>query len=165
MDNTPEGSDSVGRLMALKRHETPPPGYFRGFSARVIARIEQEEMARAQPWWSRIGGLLDWRPALLGANALIVAGIGLIAGAAVLIHNSRPDRAARNPGQPFAPVGAGLGLIDTEPAGPLAPQIRYPAGLRYQIQFLPADSNQIPAGLFGQPQLPVMPVGWSGWQQ
>ena len=164
MENAPEESDLVRRLVALKRHETPPPGYFRGFSARVIARIEHDESARSQPWWGRLGRLMEGRPALLGANALIMAGLGLLAGAAVFTHNSRPDRSARRVGQDFSPLGAGLGLGDSGSTTLLTHQPRFPAGLRYQLQIIPVDSNQVPSGLFGRPQFPVMPAGLSGWQ-
>ena len=161
MDKIPDESDAIRRIVALKRYETPPPGYFRGFSSRVIAQIEREERDGSQPWWSRLGSFLQWRPALPGANALIVAGLGLLAGAAVFIQKSRPGRAVPRLGQgDFAQTSAGVDLhIPASPANLVGDQPIVPYGLRYQIQIIAADSNQIPTGLFGQPQFPILPVG------
>jgi hypothetical protein len=68
----------IQQLLALKRHEQPPPGYYNTFSAKVIARIESQQLAAAVPWWQRWLSPLSWRHGLIGANALIVAGVGLL---------------------------------------------------------------------------------------
>ena len=73
MEDDPKDFETVRRLMALKRHETPPPGYFRDFSSRVVERIEREEAARPRPWWNRLGEFAVWRPAILGANGRLDA--------------------------------------------------------------------------------------------
>jgi hypothetical protein len=71
------------RLLALKRHETPPPGYWDRFSDRVMARIEAGQAHRSQSWWSRFGLRLTWQNGVLGANLATAAG-ALILGACVL---------------------------------------------------------------------------------
>ncbi len=50
----PEDFEALLRLLALKRHERPPPGFFNDFSDRVMSRIAQEEEMRARSWWDRL---------------------------------------------------------------------------------------------------------------
>ena len=171
MEDKPEDFETVRRLLALKRHETPPPGYFRDFSSRVVARIEREEAAKPRPWWTRLGEFATWRPAILGANALIVAGLGLLAVTGIYVRNSKAGTAANNRREPFAPPAtAGVSLDPWTPASPLAPHVAYDRplrteGVRYQLQFVPLDpvqiSNQFPASIIGPPSLPVMRVSWN----
>jgi hypothetical protein len=86
MNPEPENFERLRRLLIVKRHEQPPPGFFEGFSRRVIARLEAGEtgeVARAGLWrvlWPGdwLGGFwdaLERRPALAGAFGLSVGGL------------------------------------------------------------------------------------------
>ena len=48
-----EPSKRLQQLLRLKRHETPPPGYFNEFSDTVLDRIRALESERAIPKWRR----------------------------------------------------------------------------------------------------------------
>src|SRR5688572_7697175 len=76
MNSPSDNSDAVQKILRLKRHEQPPPGYFNQFSGRVIARIERGEACTS--WWERFG--FDMRPALAAATgvfacALVIYGV------------------------------------------------------------------------------------------
>src|SRR5205823_15124837 len=85
-----ENFDQLRRLLVLKRHEQPPPGYFHHFSGRVMARIEAGERAEDSsslerflweaPWLQRFWTALEAKPVFAGALgvaacAMILAGI------------------------------------------------------------------------------------------
>lgn len=75
-----ENFEALRRLLALKRHEQPPPGFFSSFRRQVIARIEAEEALHAQgvfarwlgryKWVNRLWGMLEGQPAMAGALGL-----------------------------------------------------------------------------------------------
>ena len=82
--------EPLRRLLALKRHEVPPPGYFNGFSKQVIARIQAGERPETQgfverllgeaPWLQRLWAALEAKPVVAGACtvaacALLVGGV------------------------------------------------------------------------------------------
>jgi hypothetical protein len=90
MNPDPADFDALRRLLALKRHEQPPPGYFNRFSSQVIARIKAGE--RGEPasvlerlfgkanWWQRLWAGLESKPGFAGAFgaavcALVISGI------------------------------------------------------------------------------------------
>lgn len=62
----------VPALLALKRYEVPPPGYFSTFAAKVIARIEAGDPLTELSWWRRLLLILAARPSLASGFALIV---------------------------------------------------------------------------------------------
>ena len=53
MNENENNFESLRRLLALKRHEMPPPGYFNNFSSQVVHRIRAGE-PEAQPAGWRI---------------------------------------------------------------------------------------------------------------
>ena len=81
--NDSENFEQLRRLLALKRYEQPPPGYFDRLSREVIARIkagEPGESAGAMNWLSRFRAAFETKPLLAGAFgtavcALLVSGI------------------------------------------------------------------------------------------
>ncbi len=93
-----ENFESLRRLLALKRHEIPPPGYFHNFSSEVISRIRlgehrSKDAMQEMPWYLRFIQIFDAKPALAGAFAsalclLLVFGI---------VNAERPDMSASQP--------------------------------------------------------------------
>src|SRR3954462_11112418 len=74
MNPEPQNFDQLCKLLALKRHEVPPPRYFNDFSGSVIARLHQplpEELS----WWQRLGLDFDLRPALMCGVGVLVCGM------------------------------------------------------------------------------------------
>lgn len=63
--------EQVARLLALKRHETPPPGYFVGFSAKVTARIVAAGLQPRRAWWERGIEAVLGRPLYAGFGGLV----------------------------------------------------------------------------------------------
>jgi hypothetical protein len=154
----PEDFAELRRLLALKRHETPPPGYFSGFSDRVIARIEREDRNRPQPWWQRWLSLAGWSPRLVGTNLALLGGLGLL-GFSAWRYNA----------QPAGPTGVAASnrsrmiVADTElqtggVSLPMGTARSFSAGLRYGPPASP-ESNSIPSGLFTPYEIAV-PVGF-----
>lgn len=89
MASSPDKSESLRRLLALKRHETPPPGFFDQLPRAVRARLEAQP--EAVGWWT---GLLAWlrlewsfKPALAGAMLAAAAGLYVVE---VIQHPASP---------------------------------------------------------------------------
>jgi hypothetical protein len=91
-----ENFDQLCRLMALKRHEVPPPGYFHNFSREVIVRIKAGEVGGevGSTWWilqgswlRRVWSIFEARPVLAGGFGVAVCGF-FVAGALISADNS-----------------------------------------------------------------------------
>jgi hypothetical protein len=79
MNHDSENFEQLRRLLSLKRHEQPPPGYFNNFSRQVCARIKAGEradssfLARLFPnasWIQQFWSSLETQPILAGAVGL-----------------------------------------------------------------------------------------------
>jgi len=87
MNRDAENFEQLRRLLALKRHEQPPPGYFNGFSRQVIVRIRSGDGAEEASGLARLVEEVAWirwlwaafqtKPLLAGAFGALVCG-GLI---------------------------------------------------------------------------------------
>lgn len=60
MTPEPENFDGLRRLLKLKRHEQPPPGYFSHFSRQVIAQIRADEAQNHRHFFDRMAWRLPW---------------------------------------------------------------------------------------------------------
>jgi hypothetical protein len=74
MEPDQDNCDSLKHLLALARHEVPPPGFFDGFPNRVRAGIAAKAETTPRRWWER---WMEWRPlrpALAGFCTLAACG-------------------------------------------------------------------------------------------
>lgn len=136
--------DALQRLLTLKRHEVPPPGYFNSFSGRVIAQIKagktsdkHSATADTTTWFSKFLQLFEFKPAFAGAFAsalclLLFFGIFYAdqpeAGLQPFLQNSEQSMAsfaAATPG--VLPAANGIaGIISSNsPAGSLQPMASF----------------------------------------
>lgn len=100
------------KLLAIKRHEVPPPGYFDRFSDQVISRIQDAKSSRPKtplerlfaeaPWILNLLQAFQARPALAGffASAVCLLMVG------VLVATDQQD----------TPSSSLLTSVETDPA-------------------------------------------------
>jgi hypothetical protein len=103
-----ENFEQLRHLLAVKRHEQPPPGYYHSFSREVIVRIKAGELGEEQTtvWWSwegswlqRVWAAFETRPVVPGAVGLVVCGF-FVGG--VLISENVQDSGGLAIAQPAA---------------------------------------------------------------
>src|ERR1017187_5902257 len=100
--------ESLRRLLALKRHETPPPGYFENFSSEVTARIRagvSKQLTGELPWFFRLLSTFEAKPAFTGAFASALCLLLLFG----IVYAERPDIAPQ-PLLQAAPVSSPLAV-------------------------------------------------------
>jgi len=70
-----ENFDQLRKLLALKRYEQAPPGYFNNFSSKVVARLTAAEAVSSLSWWQKLGFQFDVKPALMCGLGVVVCGL------------------------------------------------------------------------------------------
>lgn len=90
--------DELQRVLALKRHEAPPPRFFKGFSHQVLDRLNSPEPVIPQTWWQRLGSDLESKPVLVCGSAIVVSGL-LMVGLIASLRVDPPKPAGRRAGQ------------------------------------------------------------------
>jgi hypothetical protein len=108
MNENQPNFESLRRLLALKRHETPPPRYFDGFSSRVIARIRAGEaetpaslsnrLSDQVPWLLRFLHIFEGKPVFASAYAFALC-LLLITG---VIFAERPESTSQASWEPVS---------------------------------------------------------------
>ncbi|MGA2787390.1 MAG: hypothetical protein ABSF60_07670, partial [Verrucomicrobiota bacterium] len=89
--------ESLRRLLALKRYETPPPGYYHHFSSQVLQRIRAGDTGTSAGWAEDLFGQAPWLEKLLHAFDVKPVFASAFAGALCLllllgiIYAERPD--------------------------------------------------------------------------
>lgn len=82
-----ENFNSLRKLLNVKRHEQPPPGYFEQFNSEVMSRLragehQQPDLMRDldedAPWVQRLLALFNARPAVAGALGVMACGVMLV---------------------------------------------------------------------------------------
>lgn len=126
----PDEFAAVAKLLALKRHEEPPPGYFDRLPGEVRARIAHAQ-AHPEPWWRRWLESWDVSPALATSYAAVA--VALVLGGVWV---------AKQPASDKAPT------VATTPARVVDPTLTN----------VIIASNSAPPGLFNPPSLPVQPA-------
>jgi hypothetical protein len=118
MNPEQDNSKQLQRLLALKRHEQPPPGYFENFSGQIIARLQAGERSAPDSFWEWLSLEASWlhklwvaletKPVFAGAFGAGVCGL-LLAG--VLYSQSIEP----------APVTGFMAGVDQTPVAAQAP--------------------------------------------
>lgn len=115
MSESQEQFETLRQLLALKRHEVPPPGYHRDLSHRIARRvraIEQDAagqndpkdyLRRISPWLFRLIEFSYARPSLVGFSSLGVF-LALAVGAILL---NRPDDRPTEDASPLVAQASG----------------------------------------------------------
>jgi hypothetical protein len=125
----PDEYESVKKLLALKRHEEPPPGYFDRLPGEIRARIAHAE-THPEPFWRRWLEAWDLSPALATSYATVAA--VLVLGG---VWFARPPGPQTNPQVVTVPGSPG-----STPTNAVT------------------SSNAAPPGLFNTPSLQVQPA-------
>src|SRR5262245_46927882 len=119
MNPDSENFEQLRRLLALKRHEQPPPGYFEGFSREVIVRIRTGDQGGRDyegTWWQRFRALLEAKQVFAGAFGATVC-VVLISG--VLNSEKAGMNATAMPGPMIEPVHASVLPFSAGPSASL----------------------------------------------
>jgi len=158
MNESENNFEPLRRLLALKRYEIPPPGYFDRFSSQVISRLRAGEAgasrAIAEPsWWLRLLQAFEAKPAFAGTFASSLC-ILLVFG---IVYAERPEGIMPN-SPVFATVSQPVAsLVSATMSGP-APSSQS-TGL--MINTNPVLSLEPAPSLFGQQNPLVQPINVS----
>lgn len=79
MSSPQEDFSKLRTLLASKRYEQPPPGYFNTFSDKVVARLEADELTEYSSWWQWLVNKFDAKPIVACVYGFVVSGL-LLAG-------------------------------------------------------------------------------------
>jgi hypothetical protein len=141
------------KLLKIKQHEVPPPGYFDNFSGQVISRIRAGEAGGMQtvaerfqseaPWLANFLRIFETRPGLIGGFATSLCLLLVL----VVVFAERSDVASKNLLSISEPA-SGMGNSPSAMAEPSLMLATDSTGIVASTN--PVTSLQPTATLFGQ---------------
>ena len=141
-----ENFDQLRKLLALKRHEIPPPGYFHGFSREVIVRIKAGEGTQEATgfvfegsWLRRFWGLFEARPVLAGGFGVAVCGF-FVVGALISSESTQISGLTGDVQAAAIPMGNYAAAAPTETAPLTRVSDQSPSPLGATVSTLPGGS-------------------------
>ncbi len=141
MNSESENFEQLRKLLALKRHEEPPPGYFDRFSGQVIARIragEQGDGAIERTWFYRFWKVVEAQPVFAGAFGAALCAV-LVSG---IVNSEESSTALVTPAAGALPAPTTAMLVrspDTVLNTNITPDIK--SLFDYQVEALPEPVN------------------------
>jgi hypothetical protein len=146
--------EDLKRLLKLKQHEVPPPGYFNKFSDHVVSRIRageaggsrsvMERLESDAPWVVNFLRIFETRPGVIGGLATSLCLLLVL----VVVFSERSERVSRTLLTISEPAASGNSVTSmTAPATVLAASDS--SGIVASTN--PVTSLQPVATLFGQP--------------
>jgi hypothetical protein len=125
MKPEPENDTEVQRMLALKRHEQPPAGFFHGFSDKIIDRIQTAGPAPKLTWRERLSAEFYGVPVyvcLVGVVVFALLVAGLLASLRLPPPNSSDDTVhSLVPPPPKTQIGGDTKPKDGSPAKGVQP--------------------------------------------
>jgi hypothetical protein len=155
MKAAPEEFDALRKLLALKRHEQPPPGYFDQLPRAILARIEAGALEAESGFWEKLLNGITLRPAVAYSAVGIVCA-GLVVGFGLVVND---DTSATMVHNPFAPPEASAQVFSEDIAPALSSQLASTNGHESSMQ--PVLPSQTP---FFNPLRQAVPVSYSPGQ-
>lgn len=162
MSKDSENFDQLVKLLALKKYEQPPPGYFDTLAGEITARILASESdpristydpAAELGWAGRLWALLEAKPILAGAFGVAVCGLmitGILYSQRLPSTTETPETASALPPTAAVPAleltSANTPTNGLQPIGPQLPKGLFD-GLYLRANNLgPQPANYTPAG-------------------
>jgi len=112
MNPDPDNFEGLRSLLALKRHEQPPPGYFNSFAREVRVRIQAGERAADSGFFARLLDLqgfwasFEAKPILAGAGGVAACAFLLVG---IIYSTEKMDAQPQALVPPVADANLGLG--------------------------------------------------------
>jgi hypothetical protein len=154
MNESNKNFDELKRLLKLKRHEVPPPGYFQNFSGEVIGRIRAGEAGGSQSFMDRLNGQAPWLVSLLHIFETKPGVIGGFATSLCLVLLIGVVLADRPDSMPTSVLATPEATPEATPAlASGVPAVTDNSGIAVSTN--PVISLQPVATLFGQQQNPL----------
>ncbi len=161
MKENEQNFDELKKLLQLKRHEIPPPGYFNNFSDKVVARIKAAEADHSGPAYDRLQSHAPWLArfiAMFEAKPSVIAGFAtglclLLVLSVVLTEKAENATLSLSANmQNPMPQGMAMASLDT--------QILADGGGGIQVSTNPVSLQPV-ANLFGQQNPLLQPASFA----